>query len=188
MCETIETKTRRLCHKYLRPIIIFLSPIILALNLRAYLELYTTLNYMTRPVQTVTVSSEGPAAEMYPDSMGQYNLLRDVYRYDRPVYKHVDREDRFIIFTGRIYITIQSLHIHFILLYFIEGEFWYISDDLTAEEGLIRGISEGDMFVPKQGWQFYDDSYFYVNNFDNCLTGRSDNTLLMIFYEHNLFI
>ena len=56
---------------------------------------------MTSPVQTVTVSSEGPAAEMYPDSMGQYNVLREVYRYERAVYKHVDREDRFIIYTGR---------------------------------------------------------------------------------------
>ena len=56
---------------------------------------------MTRPVQTVTVSSEGPAAEVFPDSMGQYDILREVYRYDRPVYKHMDREDRFIIYTGR---------------------------------------------------------------------------------------
>ena len=64
--------------------------------------MFITLNNMTSAVQTVTVSSEGPAAEMYPDSMGQYNILRDVYRYDRPVYKHVDREDRFIINAGKI--------------------------------------------------------------------------------------
>ena len=99
--ETIETKTRELWHKYLRPIIFFLSPIILSATFWTYLELYTVLNNMTRPVQTVTVSSEGPAAEMFPDSMGQYNVLREVYRYNRPVYKHVDRDDRFIIHTGR---------------------------------------------------------------------------------------
>ena len=64
--------------------------------------MFITLNNMTSAVQTVTVSSEGPAAEMYSDSMGQYNLMRDVYRYDRPVYKHVDREDRFIIYAGKI--------------------------------------------------------------------------------------
>ena len=75
--------------------------IFLALTFLTYFLVYNSLNNMTRPVQTVTVSSEGPAAEMYPDSMGQYNILRDVTRYDRPVYKHVDREDRFIIFTGR---------------------------------------------------------------------------------------
>ena len=74
---------------------------ILTLTFLTYLGLYNVLNQMTRPVQTVTVSSEGPAAEMYPDYMGQYNVLRDVYRYDRAVYKHVDREDRFIIYTGR---------------------------------------------------------------------------------------
>ena len=76
--------------------------IILTLNFLTYLGLYFVLNNLTSPVQTVTVSSEGPAAEIYPDYMGQYNLLRDVYRYDRGVYKHVDREDRFIIFAGII--------------------------------------------------------------------------------------
>ena len=75
--------------------------IILTLTFLAYLGLYLALNNMTRPVQTVTVTSEGPAAEMYPDSMGQYNILREVHRYDRAVYKHVEREDTFIIYTGR---------------------------------------------------------------------------------------
>ena len=78
-----------------------MSLIFLALNFLAYQAPYYYLNSLTRPAQTVTVSSEGPAAEMYPHSMGQYNVLREVYRYDRAVYKHVDREDRFIIFTGR---------------------------------------------------------------------------------------
>ena len=81
--------------------IIFRTLLILTITFLTYLGLYLDLNNMTRPVQTVTVSSEGPAEEMYSDSMGQYNILRDVYRYDRPVYKHVDREDRFIIYTGR---------------------------------------------------------------------------------------
>ena len=67
-----------------------------------YLGLYTVLTNMTRPVRTVTVSSEGPAAEIYPDYMGQYNILREIYRSDRAVFKHVDREDRFLIYTGRI--------------------------------------------------------------------------------------
>ena len=75
--------------------------IFLALTFLTYFLVYNSLNNMTRGVQTVTVSSEGPAAEMYPDYMGQYNVLRDVYRYDRVVYKHVDREDRFIIYAGK---------------------------------------------------------------------------------------
>ena len=74
---------------------------ILTLTFMTYLGMYLVLNKMTSPVQTVTVSSEGPAAEMYPDSMGQYNILREVHRYDRAVYKHVEREDTFIIYTGR---------------------------------------------------------------------------------------
>ena len=97
----VEIRLKIIYNKYEIPIIIAMAPTFLALSILGYQSAYIELNYWTRPVQTVTVSSEGPAAEMYPDSMGQYNLLRDVYRYDRPVYKHVDREDRFIIFAGR---------------------------------------------------------------------------------------
>ena len=75
--------------------------IILTLTSLTYLGLFLVLNNMTSPVQTVTVSSEGPAAERYPDYMGQYNLVKEVVRYDRAVYRHVYREDRFIIYTGR---------------------------------------------------------------------------------------
>ena len=82
--------------------IIIPSLIFLTMNFVTYLGLYFVLNNLTSPVQTVTVSSEGPAAEMYPDYMGQYNILREVQRYDRAVYKHVNREDRFIIFAGKI--------------------------------------------------------------------------------------
>ena len=74
--------------------------IILTLTFLTYLDLYLVLNNMTSPVQTVTVSSEGRAAEKHPDYMGQYKILRDVYRYDRAVYKHSLYKDRFIIYTG----------------------------------------------------------------------------------------
>ena len=50
----------------------------------------------------VTVRSSGPVAEMYPESLGQYNIIRDVFRNDHPVYKHVDRDDRFIVYYGNI--------------------------------------------------------------------------------------
>ena len=82
-------------------LIIFLSLIFLAVSFLTYFGLYVALNNLTRPAQTVTVSSDGPASEKYPDSMGQYKILQDVYRYDRPVYKHVDREGRFIIYAGK---------------------------------------------------------------------------------------
>ena len=91
-----KPKTRKLI------CLIFSSLIILTLTFLTYLGLWGELNKLTKEVQIVTIISEGPAAEMYPDSMGQYNVLRGVYRYNRPVYKHVDREDRFIIFAGKI--------------------------------------------------------------------------------------
>ena len=62
--------------------------------------MYVQLNKLTLSAQTVTVSSEGPAAEMYPDSMGQYNVLRDIYLNDRAIYQHIERKDRFIIYNG----------------------------------------------------------------------------------------
>ena len=40
------------------------------------------------------------------------------------------------------------------IIYFDEGEFWYISTDVSAEEGFIKSLNEGDMIVPQQGWQF----------------------------------
>ena len=91
-----KPKTRKLI------CLIFSSLIILTLTFLIYLGLWGELNKLTKEVQIVTISSEGPAAEMYPDSMGQYNILKEVYRYDRAVYKHVDREDRFIICAGKI--------------------------------------------------------------------------------------
>ena len=60
----------------------------------------------TRTAQTVTLNSEGPAGEMYPDSMGEYQLAGEeifkmdvsgstiVYNY----YQHVNRSDRFIMY------------------------------------------------------------------------------------------
>ena len=104
-----EKKIQRLYNKYRAPIITCMSLIFLELTILAYLSSYLFLNSLTQPAQTVIVSSEGPAAEMYPDSMGQYNVIRGVYRYDRPVYKHVDREDRFIISAGKINHSIDKV-------------------------------------------------------------------------------
>ena len=83
-------------------LIIFPSLIILTLTFLAYLGLYIILINYTREVQAVTVSSEGPVAELYPNSTGQYVIMEGIRRFDRAVYKHVDREDRFIMSTGKI--------------------------------------------------------------------------------------
>ena len=81
--------------------IIFVSLAILTLTVLTYLGLYNELSKLTISAPSVTVSSEGPAAKMYPESMGMYMILKDIYRNNRAVYKHVDREDRFIIYTGK---------------------------------------------------------------------------------------
>ena len=93
-------KPKTWSNKIWRSIILFTSMMTIALTLLTYLELYIGVSNIARPVQTVFASSEGPPAEMYPDYMGQYNILRDVYRHDRAVYKHVDRGDRFIFYNG----------------------------------------------------------------------------------------
>ena len=59
----------------------------------------------TRTAQTVTLNSEGPAGEMYPDSMGEYQLAGEYDRMDASgsltvynFYQHVNRSDRFIMY------------------------------------------------------------------------------------------
>ena len=50
----------------------------------------------TRTAQTVTLNSEGPAGEMYPDSMGEYQLAGE--EEATTWYKHVTGEERFIMY------------------------------------------------------------------------------------------
>ena len=47
--------------------------------------------------QTVTLSSEGPANETYPLSLGEYQLAQEDMQ-DDDWYRHVDREDRFLMY------------------------------------------------------------------------------------------
>ena len=101
--EKKKLKPKPLSKMVLRSIlIIFLSLIILTLTFLIYLGLYFELNNIAKAAQTVTVSSEGLAAKLYPDRMGKYTVLEDVYHNGRAVYRHVDRGDRFIIFIGKI--------------------------------------------------------------------------------------
>ena len=48
----------------------------------------------------VRVNSSGPAAELYPDSLGEYRLLPDISHNNYPVFQHSARDDRFIIQNG----------------------------------------------------------------------------------------
>ena len=101
--EKEKLKQKPLSKMILRSLlIIFLSLIILTLTFLTYLGLYFELNNIAKAAHTVTVSSEGPAAKLYPDRMGKYIVLEEVYYNGRVVYKHAEREDRFIIFIGKI--------------------------------------------------------------------------------------
>ena len=54
-------------------------------------------------VQTVTLSSEGPASETDPDSMGEYQLAekdKEDSLIDYSWYQHKDRENRFLIYNN----------------------------------------------------------------------------------------
>ena len=48
----------------------------------------------------VRVSSSGPAGELYPDSLGEYELMTDIIYNGLPVYQHSARDDRYIIGNG----------------------------------------------------------------------------------------
>ena len=48
--------------------------------------------------QTVTLSSEGAANETYPDSMGEYQKIES--DGSLTVYRHVEREDRFLLYNN----------------------------------------------------------------------------------------
>ena len=65
---------------------------------------FLVLNDSTsRAAQTVTLSSEGGANEMYPDSMGEYQLVQDERQGSGVVndlYRHKDRKDRFIMYNN----------------------------------------------------------------------------------------
>ena len=50
----------------------------------------------------VRVSSSGPAGELYPDSLGEYKLMKDIIHNGLPVYQHSAGDDRYIIYNGEL--------------------------------------------------------------------------------------
>ena len=60
---------------------------------------FLVLNDSTSLVaQTVTLSSEGAANETYPDSMGEYQKIESDGDGSLTVYRHAEREDRFLLY------------------------------------------------------------------------------------------
>ena len=79
---------------------------------------------ITRAPQTVTLSSEGPANEMYPDSMGEYQLAEEVIQgwdADYTWYRHKDREDRFLMYNnlGNIQTNFMIIISYFFIYIFL---------------------------------------------------------------------
>ena len=76
-----------------------------------YFAIRDTIKFMTMEEiivfpDIVGVTSSGPAAELYPDSLGDYHLLPDnITLNDLPVYQHSARDDRFIISNGNLIIS-----------------------------------------------------------------------------------
>ena len=81
-------------------VILIIFTIIYFMSLGCLLVLNSNL---ARAPQTVTLSSEGPANEMYPDSMGEYQLAEEMkqgWDADYTFYRHKDREDRFLMYNN----------------------------------------------------------------------------------------
>ena len=98
------------------------------------------------------ISSSGPAAELYPDSLGDYYLLPypDTSHNDLPVYKHSVRDDRFVV---NMIIDIGNVSEHFML---ITRE---ISNSGLREFSSVR--KDGQM-IEDLDWQY--------NRYPNCRT------------------
>ena len=109
--------------------------------------------------EIVRVSSSGPAAELYPDSLGDYHLLPDnITLNDLPVYQHSARDDRFIISNGNLIISSKSVTCHF-----ISANFWFITHEIS-NSGLreFSSVRQEEQLTPDLGWQY--------NRYPNCRT------------------
>ena len=72
--------------------------IVFSIVLFAFFGCFLVLNDAV--AQTVTLSSEGAANETYPDSMGEYQKIESDDDGSLTVYRHVEREDRFLLYNN----------------------------------------------------------------------------------------
>ena len=91
-----------LIKKFLK--ILSVSLIIFTILYFTFFGCFLVLNDSTSwAAQTVTLSSEGPANETDPDSMGEYQLAEEEIQGSGAVYnwyRHKDREDRFLMYNN----------------------------------------------------------------------------------------
>ena len=126
-------------------------------------------NSITRAPQTVTLSSEGPANEMYPDSMGEYQLAEEVIQGrdgDYTWYRHKDREDRFLMYNNLGKIETSNI---LIIFYFLSTDYrWYITltNETENTAGAIRSVPSGRIIFPELQWEYL------TFNIPQCTTAR----------------
>ena len=104
-CFKDENETKmdwRLIKKFLKILSVLL--IIFTIIFFTCFGCFLVLNDSTSwAAQTVTLSSEGGVDEMYPDSMGEYQLAEEETEGFLTVlhwYRHKDREDRFLMYNN----------------------------------------------------------------------------------------
>ena len=118
------------------------------------------------------VSSSGPAGELYPDSLGEYRLMTDVNHNDFPVYQHLAREDRYIIYNGELIISYYSIMNNHITL----ANSWFITHEIS-NSGPREFIS--DITAEEKG-HIADGLDWQYNTYPICQTVRSE---VRIFFQ-----
>ena len=129
---------------------------------------YTIKNFLNKDEQVipdiVRVSSSGPAGELYPDSLGEYKLMKDIIHNGLPVYQHSAGDDRYIIYNGELIISYYSImNIHINLAYS-----WFITHEISTSgpREFISKAKEKGHIADGLDWQY--------NRYPNCQTIRSE--------------
>ena len=101
---------------------------------------------------------------MYPDSLGEYELMTDIIYNGLPVYQHSARDDRYIINNGELIISYLSImNIHIIL-----ANSWFITHEIlnSGPREFISTAEEKGQIADGLDWQY--------NTYPNCQTVRSE--------------
>ena len=108
------------------------------------------------------MASSGPAGELYPDSLGEYELMTDIIHNGLPVYQHSAGDDRYIIYNGKLIISYNSIvNIHITAAYS-----WFITHEISnsGPRDFISTAEEKGQIADDLDWQY--------NRYPNCQTVR----------------
>ena len=70
-----------------------------------HLVLFFTMNLAEgepRYPDSLRVSSSGPVSDLLPSYLGDYQKTSNISSCDRPVWQHTERQDRFILYRGKL--------------------------------------------------------------------------------------